>query len=82
MTNRGPSTEPCGIPVVTEMVEDLWPLSTTCCSLLVKELFQSTSTHYHEYQKILTCLIDVGVEQYRRLLGNLSSLHRRNNLWA
>ena len=28
VNSRGPSTEPWGTPLVTGMVEDLWPLST------------------------------------------------------
>ena len=59
------------------MVEDLWPLSTTCYSLFVN--FQSTSAHYHEYQKMLTWLVDVDVEQYQRPFENLSRLYQQNN---
>ena len=44
MNSRGPSTEPWGTPLVTGMVEDLWPLSTTCCTLLDKKLSIHFST--------------------------------------
>jgi len=65
MNNKGPKTDPCGTPLITEVEHKTWPLSTTCCFLLLKKFSIHLKIMY--YLELQVYIANVYEAQNRRL---------------